>query len=401
MRVRVGDFQVNLEEKNAVMEVLNSNRITEGPKVAQFENLFSKYLSVKHTILVNSGTSALITGLSALKYTKSNKNHGTKIITTPLTYNATINAVILTGFKPEFVDVDTETFNITPDAIKAHLEGVDNLSDYSIILPVHLMGYPADMNEINSIAKKYGLMVFEDSAQAHGTIYNGKKCGSMSSASAFSFYVAHNIQVGEMGAISTSDDNIADFARRFKANGRMCICKVCTRSLGICPQIRDTEESLDPRFHHILIGYNFKTTDLMAAIGIVQIGKADEIMKQRYLNVKYLNEGLEHLEDNIQLPVLSKDVSYLAYPLVIKDQNVSREKITRQLEEKGIETRPLFSCIPLQQPAYSEYKMEYKDKLPNSEYLGRKGFYLGCHQYLKENDLDFIINAFKKIKFIN
>lgn len=397
LRVRVGDIQVSTEEKKAVMEVLDSNRITEGTKVAQFENLFSRYLDVKNTVLVNSGTSALITGLNALQYTRPNIERGSSIITTPLTYNATINAAVLAGFKPKFVDVDIETFNIAPDAIKAHLERVDDLSEYSIILPVHLMGYPADMTEINSIAKKYDLTVFEDSAQAHGTTYKGKKCGSMSLASAFSFYVAHNIQVGEMGALSTNDDNIADFARRFKANGRMCICKVCTRSMGICPQNRSIEESLDPRFHHIYIGYNFKTTDLMAAIGIVQLEKADEIMKKRYVNVKYLNEGLEQLEDKIRLPTLSKDVSYLAYPLVIKNQNVSREKIMQQLEEKGVETRPLFSCIPLQQPAYSEYKTEYKEKLPNSECLGEKGFYLGCHQYLKESDLDFVIHALNSI----
>lgn len=396
MRVSVGDFKLGPGERAAIMEVLDSNRITEGVKVAKFESLFSQYLDVKETVLVNSGTSALITGLNALGYTKPIVRPDTNIITTPLTYIATTNAIILSGFKPSFVDVDMETFNITPKSIKAHLESIDDPTGYSAILPVHLMGYPADMDGINKIAREHGLAVLEDSAQAHGSLYKNRKCGSMSEASAFSFYIAHNIQVGEMGALSTNDEDIAAFARRFKANGRMCDCKICTRSKGTCPRLK-VEGSLDPRFHHIHMGYNFKATDIMASIGIEQLRKADEIKEQRYRNVQYLNEGLEFLQDKLQLPVLSRDVSYLAYPLIVKGLNMTREKVTRQLEERGVETRPLFSCIPLHQPAYSEYQLHYRGKLPNAEYLGSRGFYIGCHQYLEEEHLNYIVNILKEI----
>jgi len=394
LRISVGAFKLGPGERAAVMEVLDSNRITEGVKVARFESLFSEYLGVKETVLVNSGTSALITGLNALGYTKPSVRSGTNIITTPLTYIATTNAITLSGFKPFFVDVDLESFNITPKAIETYIESIDDPTGYSVILPVHLMGYPADMDGINRIAREYDLAVLEDSAQAHGTLYKKRKCGSMSDASAFSFYVAHNIQVGEMGALSTNDEDIAAFARRFKANGRMCDCKICTRSKGICPRL-EIEGSPDPRFYHIHPGYNFKTTDLMASIGIEQLRKAEKIKEQRYRNVQYLNEGLEFLQDKLQLPILSRDVSYLAYPLIVKD--LPREKVTRQLEEREVETRPLFSCIPLHQPAYSEYRPYYRDKLPNAEYLGSKGFYIGCHQYLEEKHLDYIVNIFKEI----
>jgi len=380
------------------MEVLESNRITEGVKVAKFESLFSRYLGVEETVLVNSGTSALITGLNALAYVKQNVKRGTNIITTPLTYIATINAIILSGFKPSFVDVDRKTFNITPESIEAHLESVDDPTKCSIILPVHLMGYPADMDGINRIARKYGFAVLEDSAQAHGSLYKKRRiCGTMSEASIFSFYIAHNIQVGEMGALSTNDEDIAAFARRFKANGRTCDCKLCTRSKGTCPRLEAGE--LDPRFHHIHPGYNFKSTDIMASIGIEQLRKAEKIKEQRYRNVQYLNEGLEFLQDKLQLPVLSRDVSYFAYPLVVKELYVLRENVTRQLEERGVETRPLFGCIPLQQPAYSEHRLYYKDKLPNAEYLGNEGFYIGCHQYLEKKHLDHVVNTFKEIQW--
>lgn len=399
MRVRVGDFKLSLKEKAAIVEVLDSNRITEGRKVAEFEHLFSQYLGVKETVLVNSGTSALITGLNALGYTKPDVISGSNIITTPLTYIATTNAITLSGFKPSFVDVDRETFNITPESIETYLEGIDDPTDYSTILPVHLMGYSADMDGINKIARKYNLAVFEDSAQAHGSLYKGRVCGSMSEVSAFSFYIAHNIQVGEMGALSTNDEDIAAFARRFKANGRMCDCKICTRSKGICPRLQ-TAGNFDPRFYHIHIGYNFKTTDIMAAIGIEQIKKAEKIKEKRYRNVQYLNEGLGFLKDKLQIPILSRDVSYLAYPLLVNDPKMPREKVMRKLEESGVETRPLFSCIPLHQPSYSDYQPYYKDKLPNAEYLGSKGFYIGCHQYLEEKDLDYVIDVFKKIHHI-
>ena len=398
MRVSVGDFKLGPGERAAVMEVLDSNRITEGVKVAKFESLFSQYLGVKETVLVNSGTSALITALNALSYTRPNVRIGTNIITTPLTYIATTNAIILSGFKPSFVDVDRETFNITPKSIEAHLERIDDPTDYSAILPVHLMGYPADMDGINRLAREHGFAVLEDSAQAHGSLYKKRKCGSMSDVSAFSFYIAHNIQVGEMGALSTDDENIAAFARRFKANGRMCDCKVCMRSKGSCPRLK-MERDFDPRFYHIHTGYNFKATDIMASIGIEQLRKAGEIKEKRYRNVQYLNEGLRFLQDKLQLPALSRDVSYLAYPLIVKGLNTPRGKITRHLEGRGVETRPLFSCIPLHQPAYSEYQLFYKDKLPNAEYLGSRGFYIGCHQYLEEEQLDYIVNVFKEIQW--
>lgn len=380
------------------MEVIDSNRITEGKKTALFEKRFSDYIGVKETVLVNSGTSALITALSAIKYFKNKPEEKPKIITTPLTYIATSNAVVLTNQIPVFIDVDPNTFTINPDKIEEHLENIDDVSEYSTILPVHLMGYPAEMKKINKIAEKYGLNVIEDASQAHGTVYEGKTCGSMSDMSTYSFYIAHNIQVGEMGALCTSNDDYAKFAKRFKANGRMCDCKVCTRPSGVCQKEDIKSELFDPRFYHIHLGYNFKTTDIFAAIGIEQLKNSEQIKRKRYENIQYLNEELSFMEDMIKLPKLSEDVSYLAYPLVIKDPiKMSRAKLSQMLEKKGIESRPLFGCIPLHQPAYTEYKKKYVDKLPVSEYLGLNGLYIGCHQYLDQQDLEYIVKEFKEI----
>ena len=400
-QIGVGDFKIGQEEKRAINEVLDNGRISEGAKVREFERLFAEYIGTKHAIALSSGTAALMAGMTAMIYDESiDVNPGTNVITTPITYIATSNALVTTGFNPMYVDVDPETFIITPENIKEHLEEVDDNEQYSFILPVHLMGYPCNMDEINKIAMKYGLQVLEDSAQAHGTIYNGRKTGSLSLLSIFSFYIAHNIQAGEMGAVTTNDYEMIRLIRKIKANGRMCDCPICKRAEGKCPKLAayKGEDDFDPRFTHEFVGYNFKTMEFQAALAITQVKKADWITEQRRENVKYLNKGLEDFSDLLKLPKFDKNISYLAYPMVIKDSNkLLRRKLRKELEEKGIETRPLFGCIPTQQPAFKYLRKDYEGKLPNAEYLGKNAFYVGCHQYLEQEDLDYMVNVFKEI----
>ena len=400
MKISVGDFKIDKEEKSAVNEVLEKGRISEWVMVKNFEKEFAKFIGVRHAIAVNSGTSALIAGLTALTYEESfNVKSGTNVLTTPLTYIATSSAIVKSNLNPVYVDVDKETFVITPENIRQHLETVDDVSKYSAILPVHLMGYACDMDEINKIAKKYGLKTFEDSAQAHGTIYKNKKTGSLSLLSAFSFYIAHNIQAGEMGAIATNHEGIARLANKIKAHGRKCDCPICTRPKGYCPKSMVRPElDLDPRFTHDIIGYNFKTTEIQAALALSQLKKATYIIRKRRENVKYLNESLEGFSDTIQLPRYSNDVSYLAYCVTIKKpERISRAKLRSKLEKNGIETRPLFGCIPTQQPAFGYLRIKYADRLPSAEYLGKNAFYVGCHQYLTQEDLDYMVRKFKLI----
>jgi len=389
MKVKIGDFGLESFEKKEIVEWLDSGRISEGPKVKSFEKQWADFVGVKHCTVVNSGTSALIAGLCAMKHLKMIKAES-KVITSPLTYIATSNAIVHSGLDPVYVDVERETFNITPENIKAALEK-DN-KDVSLILPVHLIGYPVKMDEVNKIAKKYYLKTLEDSAQAHGTIYKGRRTGSMSDVSTFSFYIAHNIQGGELGAVVTNNTELNKTVMKIKANGRVCDCDECTRDTN-CERYN---ESFDPRFTHEIIGYNFKTIELPALLALQQLRKINMIISKRQENVKYLNEGLKRFSDKLQTPLHSKDVSYLAYPLVITDKSINRENLCKKLEKEGVETRPLFGCIPTQQPAFSHLKKKYGGKLPNAEYLGKNAFYIGCHQYLTQEDLDFAIKAFAK-----
>jgi len=396
IRISVGEFHLGAEEKKVLTEVIDSGRLSEGRKTFEFEKAWAKYIGTKFSVVVNSGTSALIAGLIALK-NKFKIKDGSKVITSPLTFIATVNAIMHAGLKPVFVDIDPKTLVITPQNIRKALKREKGVS---IILPVHLMGYLADMDAINAIAKEYNLLVMEDAAQAHGSLYKGRRAGSLSKLGVFSFYIAHNIQAGEMGAVTTDDQDIFKLLKKIKAHGRMCACNVCTRKSGICPPLDNYKgkSDFDPRFYHDMIGFNLKVMEFQAALGLTQIKKADEIFKKRNSNVKYLNDGLSELSGVLQLPYYSKDVSYLAYPIVIKDtERISRLQLRRELERQGIETRPLFGCIPTQQPAYNFLKKQYKDKLPNAEYIGENGFYIGCHQYLKKDDLGYIIAVFHKI----
>jgi CDP-6-deoxy-D-xylo-4-hexulose-3-dehydrase len=162
--------------------------------------------------------------------------------------------------------------------------------------------------------------------------------------------------------------------------------------------MRGKENDLDPRFTHEIIGYNFKTMEFQAALGLTQMEKIDWIIERRREIVKYLNEGLEKYSSLIQLPKYDENVSYMAYPIVIKSpEKTSRKKITMELERRGIESRPLFGCIPTQQPAYHYLKHKYEGKLPIAEFVGSNGFYIGCHQYLTQEDLDFVVKAFGAI----
>lgn len=397
VRVPVGNFIIGKDEKAAITAVLDSGRISEGHFTKLFEQQWAKYIGTKYAVAVNSGTSALIAGLLALIYCKKYPKikPKAKVITSPVTYIATVNAIKLTGMEPVFVDINPNDFTLNCDQIEKALK-VNKKKEIAIIIPVHLFGYPNDMDRLGELAKKYDIVLFEDSAQAHGTLYKGKKAGSMSLLSDFSFYIAHNIQAGELGVVTTDDINIYKLIKKIKANGRMCDCVECLRYKGLCKYAKgDKIYETDPRFNHDLIGYNFKTTEFQTALALSQISHADEIFAKRSENVKYLNEMLDKYSDILQLPPYSPNVSYLAYPIIIRDQKIiSRKAIRKYLEEHGVETRSLFGSIPNQQPAYMNYHKLYKNKLPNADHVGTNGFYIGCHQYLSREDLEYTVKIF-------
>jgi dTDP-4-amino-4,6-dideoxygalactose transaminase len=377
MKIRIGDFPLGKDERDAIQRVVDSGRITEHKEVRAFEEEFTEWVGVKYCVALSSGTAALMTGLTALKHDGVKNN--ARVLIPALTFVATANAVKLCGMKPVFGDVDPLTMCLLPECVTS---GID------IIMPVHLFGYMADMRKLKREASRISAVIVEDACEAHGSIYQGNKAGTFGKWAAFSFYIAHTIQAGELGALVTNDKKIATLARSIKAHGRECVCKVCVRSTGQCPNMEDH----DPRFCHVTYGYNFKPMEFSAALARVQLAKVKQNIEKRFRNVVRLNRGLRSLEDILVLPHLDKDVSYMMYPIILRQPGL-RHKLLLALEKENVECRPLFGCIPLQQPAYTYLLSQYRHKLPISEYYGANGFFVGCHQYLTNGDIDYMIQA--------
>ncbi|MEO0092028.1 MAG: DegT/DnrJ/EryC1/StrS family aminotransferase [candidate division WOR-3 bacterium] len=392
-KITIGTTSIGTKSKKLINEILDSGRISMGKYVALLEKEFANYHKVKECIAVATGTDAVtIAVASCINLNQNNKSP--EVILPALTFIASANGIVNAGAKPVFVDIDLDTYQIKVEQIE------NKITSHTLaLLPVHLLGHPADMDSITAIADKHKIFVIEDAAEAHGALYKQKKVGTMGIAGAFSFYVAHIITTGEGGAIITNNEEFASLARSLRAHGRACKCKKCVLNISsqYCP-LRfkyEKKEGFDPRFYFEHIGYSSKMNELEAALGIEQIESLDKIINKRRKNFFYLNHQLKDLEEYFHLLKEKEDVkiSPLVYPLTIrKGAPFNRQDITIYLEKKGIETRPIFGCIPTQQPAYRFMNHRYGE-FPNAEYVGENGFYLGVHQNLTEQDLDYIVEA--------
>jgi len=392
-RIPTGDLKITQEEKDRINEILDSGRISEGKYSEMFSALWAEYIGTNYCTTTNSGTSALIVGLRAMNEFFKNKG---KIATTPFTYMATINAIYLTGNEPVFVDIDQNTLGMSPEALEKTLK---EHPDIKAVMPVHIMGIPCEIDKIREIADKHGIPVIEDNCQGYGTTYKGKKLGSWGLWSACSFFIAHTIQCGEMGTINTNNADLYRIYDKLKSNGRVSCYFKEDEQYFKDKMFRD-ERDLHPRYYHDMISGNYRSTEFAAGLAFEQFKTINDIIKKRNDNVKYLNERLKKYEDRgiIQLPKYDKDIAYLGYPIVIKDKNViSRAEFREALEEKGIETRPMYGCLPLDMPSLAHLKKEYENKLPVAEFIGRQTFYIGCHQFLNQEDLDYIVKSFEEV----
>lgn len=377
-KIRIGDLKFERAEKEALFKLINTDgRITEGEYTKKFEKRISEYVGTRYATGVNSGTSALLTALLAIKYSSQKKNLGEYIITSPLTYPATINAILFAGFKPLFVDIE-DNFCISTEKIEDKL--VEHKENISGILPVHLLGFMADMAKIKKISERHNLFLVEDCAESFGSMQKNKNCGSFGDASIFSFFASHTIGVGELGCMLTNNPKLYELANEIKDNGR-----------------RDANGKERCNFLFDSKGLNFKTTEFSSLLGYYKLGKVKQVIQKRQENVKFLNDAFEKISDNFILPEFSKDICYFSYPLIIKNRKFNRLKIIEELYKSSIEARTLFGCLPTQQKAFSEFKSQYSGKLPNSESVGKNAFYLPCHQYLTKENLNYLADAFLKI----
>ena len=359
IKVSIASPIIEDEEINAVIEVMKSGMIAQGPKVIEFEDKFAEYVGAKYGIATNSGTSALHVALLA-----AGIGEGDEVITTPFTFAATGNSVLYTGAKPVFVDIDPETFTIDPTKIE---EAITEKT--KAIMPVQLYGQAADMDAIMEIAKKHDLIVIEDAAQAHGASYKGDKVGVLGDMACFSFYPTKNMTTSEGGMITTNNKEFAENAKVFRAHGSAV------------------------KYHHDVLGYNFRMTDIGAAIGIEQLKKIDSFNDKRIANAAYLNEGLVDVE-GVETPVVKEDYKHVYHQYTIKIADGKRDQFLDYLLENGIGTGVYYPIPLYKQVLYTE--MGYNQSLPVTEEIVDEVLSLPVHPNLSKEDLDLIIKVIKE-----
>jgi dTDP-4-amino-4,6-dideoxygalactose transaminase len=358
-----------------------------------FESEFAKLLGSKEAVAVSSGTDADILALAVLH--EFGAQRGDEIILPALSFVATGNAVVHAGFKPVFVDIDRQTLNMDVSQIVATLTGKTRA-----IMPVHLMGKPADMDAIHSVAKKHGLYVVEDAAEAHGALYKGKPVGTLSDLAAFSLYVAHIISTVEGGIVTTNDEQFADVLRSLRSHGRACKCRQCVlnTSQSYCPKRFGNNGGEDIRFIFERIGYSSKMNELEAAIGLSNIEIYHEIVEKRHQNLIYVLDRFERFHPYLATIQEGPDerIGPHAIPIIIQETaSFTRAELTHDLETHGIETRTLFASMPTQCPGFAHlgYRL---GQFPNAEYVGKHGIHIGVHQDLGIPEMEYVLTTLSR-----
>lgn len=380
-----------VEEKagKAVMEVLSSANYIMGSEVLEFEKEFAEYIGVKHAVSVGNGTDALVLALMAAGVGK-----GDEVITTPFTFFSTAESISSVGAIPVFVDVEKETYNINPLKIE------DKITEKTkAIMPVHIFGQAAKMDEIMSIAKKHNLKVIEDAAQAVGAEYKGKKVGSIGDVGCFSFFPTKNLGcAGDGGIITTSDDNIATIARALRTHGSGENGQKAYNLLNNISEEIKTSESHDDtvynplKYYNYLIGFNTRLDAVQAAILRVKLPKIDEWNEKRRENAREYDEKLKDTALTLAVSIPESKSVYNMY--VVQAEN--REEIINKLKEKGISTG-VYYPVPIHlQKAYRE--LEYNEgDMPVAEYLSHRTFAIPIFPELSCDQKEYIIDNLRDV----
>lgn len=390
MRIPFGTIGVTEKSKQLIAEILESNRLSSGKYVREFEKKFADLSGAREAVALSSGTDADALALAVLY--DFGAQRGDEVILPALSFVSTGNAVLQAGFTPVFVDVDRRTLNIDPRKIEAKITDRTRA-----IMPVHLMGKPAEMDSINEIGKRRGLMVIEDAAEAHGATYKGKKAGCLADMAAFSLYVAHIISTGEGGIVTTDRSDFAEILRSLRSHGRACKCESCVlnRTSAYCAKRFSYGESTDIRFIFERIGFSAKMNELEAAIGIGNLDIYPDILTKRRGNLYYL---IDHFRDFSPYLVTigresHEEIGPHALPMVIQEEApFTRRELVHDLEEKGIDTRTLFSSMPTQCAGF-KYLGHRLGAFPNAEYIGDQGIHIGVHQDIGPRECDYILNV--------
>ncbi|MBI4093528.1 DegT/DnrJ/EryC1/StrS family aminotransferase [Candidatus Kaiserbacteria bacterium] len=372
----------------SALQSLLEMRISQGPKVREFEKRCARYIGKKYAVAVNSGSSANLLALSALVASGKVKR-GSEVILPATTFATVASPVLQVGLVPVYVDVDPISWNIDPKEIGKAIS-----SKTRIIMPVHTFGNPADMSRIMRIAKKHKLIVLEDCCEAHGAAIGRRKVGSFGELATLSFFVAHNITTGEGGMIFTDDKAMYELLQSLREFGRLPLDVMKNERFTYKDKVL---RGYDARYIFSRLGYNVRMTDIAASLGIEQLRKLDSLNRKRLSIVRQYSNALKKYERYLRLPTVAKGTfhSFYGYPFLVKTSApFSRMDLVAHLEKNGIETRPFFGgCLP-DQPAFRNEPKRIVGKLPVARMILRQSIFIGCHPALTKKHVEHVLRTF-------
>ncbi len=352
--------QIGEEERSAVLEVLASGQLAQGPVVEAFEREFAAWCGVRHAVAVNSGTAAL-----HLLMLAHGVKEGDEVITSPFTFVASANAALFVGARPVFVDIEPETYCLDPSRVEAAIT-----PKTKAILPVDLYGHPAAIGELHEIADRHGAVLIEDACQAHGAAIGDRMAGALGVSASFSFYPTKNMTTAEGGMVTTDDDAIAEKVRMLRQHGAA------------------------HRYHHDLLGYNFRMTDIAAAIGRAQLAKVDRFNERRRRNASVLDEGLAGIA-GISTPRERSGYRHVYHQYTVRIEH-DRDGFQERLREEGVGTAVHYQRPVHLQPFYQ--RLGYGDvSIPVSEAAAAHVLSLPVHPALTDSDLERIVEAVRNV----
>ncbi len=362
--ITIANPVIEEEEIDAVNQVLRSGILAQGSKVAQLEADFADYCGTKYAAAVSSGTAALHAALYAVGV-----KTGDEVVTTPFSFIATINPILFQGAKPVLVDIDPKTYNIDVKKLEKAIT-----SKTKAIMPVHLYGQPCDYAALSEIAKQHDLSVIEDACQAVGASHDTRKTGSLGDLGCFSLYATKNIMCGEGGVVTSDNEAYIMAIKRFRQHG------------------------MAGPYEYADIGYNYRLTDLQAAIAVEQLKKVDEFTAKRQRNAKLLNEGLHDIP-NIVLPVTWPGRTHVYHQYTIRlteGFSLTREQFVEQLKERGIGSG-IYYPKPLHlYPHIAKFGYRPGD-FPEAEQAGRQVLSLPVHPKVTESDIQKIVSTIREL----
>lgn len=367
-----GKQTIDQDDIQAVVDVLQSDFLTTGPKIAEFEQTVADYVGAKYAVAISNGTSALHAACFA-----AGIGPGDEVITTPLTFAASANCVLYCGGTPVFADVDPKTYNIDPEDIQRKIT-----DRTKAIIAVHLAGQPCDMDAIHSIAREHGLIVIEDGAHALGSVYKGKKVGSMSDMTTFSFHPVKPITTGEGGMIVTDNEDFYKKMILFHSHGITRDDSMMTRNDG-------------PWFYQQFdLGYNYRITDIQCALGCSQMKKLDRFLARRKEIVAHYNEAFADC-DNIITPYQLSDTESGWHLYIVQVKKCDRRQVFENMREKGIGVNVHYIPVYMH-PYYQEHGYE-NVHCANAEEIYSHIISLPLYPGLTSEQQDYVIDTLKSL----